>query len=151
MRTAAPHRLPSSHHLSLLLGRWLNEGKPACYWLSGFFFPQGFLTGTSQNFARRHKLAIDLVRFDFAVVQQSPTEVQPPAEGCYIHGLFVEGCRWDQQNVALGESLPKQLFSEVPVIWLKPTDAPPGQTKGTYNAPTYKTTARRGTLTTTGA
>jgi len=155
-RRSYPSKKPLGSWVTELLARveffrrWTAEGQPACYWLSGFFFPQGFLTGTSQNYARRHKLAIDLVRFDFEVVQRAPSVLMPPEEGCYVHGLYIEGCRWDTHTSALGESLPKQLFSEIPVVWFKPTAAPPGPTARTYNAPTYKTTARRGTLTTTG-
>jgi len=25
---------------------WMKGGHPNCYWLSGFFFPHGFMTGT---------------------------------------------------------------------------------------------------------
>lgn len=25
---------------------WMKHGHPQCYWLSGFFFPHGFMTGT---------------------------------------------------------------------------------------------------------
>jgi dynein heavy chain len=31
---------------------WLKEGHPDCFWLSGFFFPHGFMTGALQTFAR---------------------------------------------------------------------------------------------------
>ena len=45
-----------------------------------------------------------------------------PEDGCYVHGLYLEGCRWDAGRGVLGESYPKQLFVEMPVPW--PTLAP---------------------------
>ena len=44
---------------------WIDGGKPAQYWISGFFFTQSFITGTLQNYARKHRVAIDKLRFDF--------------------------------------------------------------------------------------
>lgn len=39
------------------------------FWLSGFYFPQGFLTGTLQTHARKYNLPIDHLKFDFVVTQ----------------------------------------------------------------------------------
>ena len=43
-------------------------------WLPGFFFPQAFLTGTLQNFARKMRLAIDIVSFGFHVLDKFKTD-----------------------------------------------------------------------------
>jgi len=47
---------------------WMKGGHPNCYWLSGFFFPHGFMTGTLQTYARKHLKAIDLLQFKFKVM-----------------------------------------------------------------------------------
>mmetsp|Transcript_36905 Transcript_36905/g.84597 ORF Transcript_36905/g.84597 Transcript_36905/m.84597 type:complete len:259 (-) Transcript_36905:105-881(-) len=154
----------NSYPSKKMLGPWVNDllaridffklwsecGQPVCFWFSGFFFPQAFLTGTLQNHARRNKLAMDHLHFDFEMITSSSQTIHPPDTGCYIYGLFVEGCRWDQRTRALDEALPKQLFCELPTIWMKPSGRPQKDKKSVFHAPTYKTTDRRGILTTTG-
>lgn len=39
-----------------------------------------------------------------------------PREGAYIHGLFMEGARWDAQSGIIMESRLKELFPPMPVI-----------------------------------
>jgi hypothetical protein len=52
--------------------------------------------------------------------------------------------------MALAESQPKILFDSLPIILLKPIEMSKYVKRSTYVCPVYKTTARRGILSTTG-
>ena len=95
---------------------WLKGGHPACYWLSGFFFPHGFMTGTLQTFARKHNKAIDTLQFKFKVLHEvHPEEITKGPDvslfsilmyiqdGIYVYGLFIEGSRWSNEQDCLDE------------------------------------------------
>ncbi|ENN79658.1 hypothetical protein YQE_03893, partial [Dendroctonus ponderosae] len=74
--------------------------------------------------------------------------LERPKDGCCIWGLFLEGARWNSGKKILDESIPKELYTEMPVIWLVPEEnhlRPPG----VYECPVYKTLTRAGTLSTT--
>jgi len=85
--------------------KWLKEGNPASYWLPGMFFPQGFMTGVLQTHARQYRIAIDKLAYSFEFLDaEGPEEVdEAPEDGVYVHGLFMDGARWDRENATIAD------------------------------------------------
>ena len=92
----------------IFMNSWLMNGQPVSFWLSGFFFPQGFMTGCLQTHARNYKIAIDKLSFSFSVmVEEDPQEVEdPPEDGVYIYGLYMDGARWDRETLMIADQFP---------------------------------------------
>ena len=129
--------------------RSVTAGPPPCFPLYAFFFTQAFLTASKQNFARKHKVEIDMIDFDFYVVDPLDA-AEKPADGVYVSGFFLDGAAWDAAGGVLGESAPKVLFSKAPTLWLKPCETSKFHKFNYYECPLYKTPDRRGILSTTG-
>jgi len=131
------------------LTRWVDRGIPPSYWISGFYFPQGFLTACLQNYARKYAYPIDTVAFSFVFRDEDQMDTKPE-DGVYIYGLFLEGARWDKAAQSLVDPRPKELFSPVPVIHMLPQQNRQTPQSGIYRCPVYKILTRTGTLSTTG-
>jgi dynein heavy chain len=134
--------------------KWIVQGPPESFWMSAFFFPQGYMTAALQTFARDKRIAIDTLDFRTEVLRATPEEVDgAPAQGVYIYGLYVEGGRWDRGKECLAESTFGETHVYMPVIWLDPIVKDGGGQQvlsGSYNCPLYKVSSRAGTLSTTG-
>ena len=131
---------------------WILHGQPIVSWLSGIFFTHSFLTGTLQNYARKYQIPIDTITFDFdfLIEQDSTKVIQLPTNGVYIHGLYLEAASWDYQHKQLIDSIDKILYTKAPIIWFIPKVKQEIQLKHVYICPLYRTSERRGTLSTTG-
>ena len=70
---------------------WIEQGIPIAYWISSFYFPQGFLTSVLQGYSRSTGIPVDMLSFEFVLQDTSdPNDLEGAAEeGIYIHGLFM--------------------------------------------------------------
>jgi len=144
--------------------KWIDTAQPAMFWFSGFFFVHAFMTGAQQNFARKYTIPVDTLSFEHIMLEEEKME-QAAEEGVYVYGPFCEACRWNAETKLLDESIPKVLFSSMPVMHFMPRERPPVPamwkeeergpdgapvSEGFYVTPLYNTAARRGILATTG-
>jgi len=131
--------------------QWYESGKPGCFWLPGFYFNQAFLTGALQNYARKYTIPIDSITFDFEVLKEKPPhDGKGPEDGVWCYGMYLDGARWDKSNHKLAEARPKKLFNDMAYCHFKPAKAVDVDGSDRYLCPCYKTSDRRGVLSTTG-
>jgi len=130
---------------------WYEEGKPNIYWISGFYFPQAFITGTMQNNARKYQIPIDTITFSYVMCEEREDgNYAAPEDGSLVYGLFMDGARWDAASKKLQESRPKELYTSLPPIHMLPVPNRVVPESGLYFCPVYKTISRFGVLSTTG-
>ena len=129
------------------LASWLDQGRPSTFWMTGFFNPQGFLTAMRQEVARNHKgWALDDVVLTTNVTTKDKDDIkEPPNEGVYIYGLYMDGASWDKKANALVDSKPKVLFFPMPVVHIGAALSSEKKLDGkVYECPCYKIPSRTG-------
>ncbi len=82
------------------LESWISDFVlPNAVWLGGFFNPQSFLTAIMQQMARKNEWPLDKMALQCDVTKKNKEDMGgPPREGAYVHGLYMEGARWDLQT-----------------------------------------------------
>ncbi|KOC63714.1 Dynein beta chain, ciliary [Habropoda laboriosa] len=116
---------------------------PPSVWLAGFFNPQSLLTAIMQSTARRHELPLDKMCLQCDVTKKNKEEfTSAPRDGAYIHGIFMEGARWDVQTGLIVDSKPKELFPAMPVINVRAITQDKQDLRNMYECPVYKTRTR---------
>ncbi|XP_046594204.1 dynein beta chain, ciliary [Neodiprion lecontei] len=116
---------------------------PASVWLAGFFNPQSLLTAIMQSTARRYELPLDKMCLQCDVTKKNKEEfTSAPREGAHVHGIFMEGARWDVQTGIIVDSRPKELFPSMPVINVRAITQDKQDLRNMYECPVYKTRTR---------
>lgn len=87
---------------------WLLNGSPKSFWISGLFFPQGFLTGVLQTHSRQYKIPIDKLSWCFAIQEAETLEEveETPEDGVYVHGFYMDGARFNREDAVIDDQIP---------------------------------------------
>ncbi|XP_069917502.1 dynein axonemal heavy chain 9 isoform X8 [Oryctolagus cuniculus] len=135
---------PDLLHRIKELEAWTGDfAMPSTVWLTGFFNPQSFLTAIMQSMARKNEWPLDQMALQCDVTKKNKEEFRsPPREGAYIHGLFMEGARWDTQAGIITEAKLKDLTPPMPVMFIKAIPADKQESRSIYPCPVYKTSQR---------
>ncbi|NWV19290.1 DYH9 protein, partial [Origma solitaria] len=116
---------------------------PSTLWLGGFFNPQSILTAVMQTTARKNKWPLDKMTLQCDVTKKSREDfASAPREGAYVHGLFMEGARWDAQAGIITDARLKELTPAMPVVFIKAIPDDKQDTQSMYRCPLYKTRQR---------
>ncbi|KAL3663603.1 hypothetical protein V7S43_011489 [Phytophthora oleae] len=156
------------------LSNWTSEFRlPYSMWISGLFNPTAFLTAIKQCTARTHGIPLDSMAIETHVTPIAEAEGAEsyPEMGAYIHGLFMEGARWElpmkdgektspfsyevdsiQCGGHLVDPMPKELLPVAPVIyaravlidskWEATAVGHFRRNKDVFDCPVYQTTLR---------
>merc|ERR1712176_54871 len=102
---------------------WIDIGEPFSFWISSFYFPQGFLTSVLQGHSREHAIPVDVLSFEFDILDTTDVSSieHMSLEGICIHGLFIEGASWDYEEMSIAVQEIGLMFVEAPIVNLVPT------------------------------
>ncbi|KAM7377518.1 hypothetical protein PAMA_014021 [Pampus argenteus] len=125
---------------------WAETAQPPnLFWLSGFTFPNGFLTAVLQSSARQHNISVDTLSWEFIVSTVDDSNLlDPPKDGVFVRGLYLEGAGWDKKNSCLVEAEPMQMVCPIPTIHFKPVENRKKMAKSMYLCPCYYFPVRSG-------
>ncbi|KAH8417458.1 hypothetical protein KR222_000260 [Zaprionus bogoriensis] len=127
---------------------WSLSGEPLVMWLSGLHIPQSYLTALVQIACRKNAWPLDRsTLFTYVTSYSEPDDVeQRPETGCFVHGLYIEGARFDMATNQLMRSHPKVLVEELAILAVVPIEAHRLKLQNTFLAPVYTTSLRRNAM-----
>jgi dynein heavy chain len=90
---------------------WAQKAAPHVFWIGAFTYPTGFTTSLLQRFSRRGG-APSIIPIGKAIKDIT----EPPKDGSYISGLYLEGAKWNFEKMNLMEPEVMELTVLMPVI-----------------------------------
>lgn len=128
------------------ISKWISEGPQAVYFISYFFCPQAFISAIKQTYARKHKVSVDSLHCDCEITSFQPKDIRnPPANGVYIHGLYLEGAHLNRDLNMIEDTHSTKPQELLPCVLMKFSQSKVNSTANQYLCPVYKTSSR-GTL-----
>jgi len=120
---------------------------PMSVWIPGLFNPMAYITAVLQTTARKDNLPLDQldVWTDVTSMQHADRIESYSEEGMYVHGLFMEGARWDSKRAVIAESIAKELHPMLPVVRVRAVLHSEYEQDNIFLCPVFSTTKRGGT------
>ncbi|KAI6653765.1 Dynein heavy chain 6, axonemal-like [Oopsacas minuta] len=138
--------------------------RPRSFWLGSFFNPHCFLTAIKQEFSRQHNLPLESISFQTRVLPERRAITQnvsvpsldeaftgfapgyESSNGVLIHGLYLEGCKWDYHTHqgGLATTKAKSPINRLPPLHFMPSIAEKKHSRKLYHykMPVYYTADR---------
>jgi len=116
---------------------------PKVVWLSGLANPNSFLTAIRQVHAQKNGVQLDELGIHTDVTNKWDAETvnEPPREGVYVSGIFIDGARLDDKGF-LTTSRPKEMSVACPIILCRAVRQKQQARGGVYQCPLYLTKER---------
>jgi dynein heavy chain len=121
-------------------------------WLSGLFNAMSFMTAVMQTTARANQLPLDYMtnRCRFTNSREVAEITAQPAEGVYVHGLFMEGAGWEDgkgdDEGYITDSKMKDLHPDMPICNVYSVLADDMSWTAMYHCPVFSTSKRGATF-----
>ena len=138
--------------------------RPRSFWLGAFFNPHSFLTAIKQDYSRLKAIPLESISLQTRVLAErrasTPSVLVSSADeakigfipghestnGVLVHGLYLEGCRWDCQTHQgrLTTALAKFPINRLPPLQVIPVSGEKEFSRKLhfYNTPVYHTADR---------
>ncbi len=121
-----------------------SKNVPVSLWISALSNPMAYVTAILQVKARTAEQPLDQMEIwtDMTQMMEPEEATAYPEDGMDIHGLCMEGARWDTKRGLIAESIPKELHPKLPLVLVRGVLYADVDKTGIFDCPVYITTKR---------